>query len=695
MKKHLSIILFFAISLFSFSQTCNHIGTYTLNHPSVYGPTNPLLKGDFNNDSKMDVIMRIGGNALTFLQLNTNSFSVITNTVVNDYFYVADDFNNDSKLDLITPNYIYMGQGNGTFTQAISGQTLTPISMLGGAVSGDFNNDNNKDFITCDGVIKAYLGQGNGTFNSPSTYSLISGNYGDITTADFNSDGNLDFAVTSNSQITIFRGNGSGSFTPTLSLSSYSATTPVRIKASDINNDGKKDLIILYSGVFSTIAVTGTVSTILNNGNFSFSSLQTFTCPAANKVDVGDFNNDGFADISGPKFYGNTDMIFYNNGSGFFNTANYFNYPGNAFSVYQCVAGDFNNDNITDLAVATTSAGSITFLYSYNGDCVWPGDANGNWTVNSNDFLEIGLQFNQTGSARTTTGNIWSGITYTEWTGLTSNGKNKANSDCNGDGKVDLLDTLAIYNNYNLFHTKNDQFEMSPVDISIVPDQSSVLKNTWGTASIFLGDVSNNISSVHGVAFNVNYDNSLIETDSVWIEYIPSFINSNNIYFRKRVFANSILYTATSHTNQIDASGNGKIAVLHYKIKPTLSANTVLNLSLSAGSKLSASSVTSTLSTGSATLNAVISDVGIKENTLKSNIIIYPNPSSGQITIRQLDRNQILDNIDIYNSLGQLIFSKKLNSTTQTIETNLSKGVYYYTIHNSTGQTFKNKLIIN
>jgi len=84
----------------------------------------------------------------------------------------------------------------------------------------------------------------------------------------------------------------------------------------------------------------------------------------------------------------------------------------------------------------------------------------------------------------------------------------------------------------------------------------------------------------------------------------------------------------------------------------------------------------------------------IKENSLNSHIVVYPNPSSGQITIKLLDKKQAVDEIEIYNEVGQLVFSKKISSLTQIIDKDLAKGLHIYFLKNSSSLILKNKLII-
>jgi hypothetical protein len=702
MKKNLFIfILLFSLIKLSISQNCGFTPlTYTIpNGPSSnFGYT---FINDFNNDNKKDYVVQTNSVLNIFLQTTNNSFNTLTMTV-NDNLMASEDFNNDGKIDLLTFTTFYAGQGNGTFIPTALSSSIT--SFYSGPsgytdwkpISYDLNGDNKMDIIVPTWpAVNVYLGSGNGTFSAPNSYSTNGGS--SISIDKINNDNIPDIAVCSISgtvsTITIFAGLGNGTFSVsnTFSLSGLS----FGIKIADLNNDNKADLIINFNNSPNIIYLLG-------NGNGTFGN--PINIPLNTKRLLAfDLNSDGKKDLisqnlpasgSGPGTA--TINIIYNNGNLNFAGLTTYTFISAGTQLADLLAGDLNNDSKMDLATTTWSSTvghQNTVLFS-DQNCVWPGDANSDGFANNLDILEIGLQFNQTGAARTNTSNIWNGYSYTAWTGSVSTGKNKAHADCNGDGTVNFNDTVAVFNNYGFMHNKIADIEMVNPDISIVPDQINVLKNTWGTASIFLGDASSNISNIHGVAFTVNYDNSIIETDSVWIEYTSSFINSNNLHFRKRVFSDGVIYTATTHTNQVNANGNGKIATLHYKIKPTLSSNTVLNLGISNGSKLSATAITSTLSTGNGTLNAVTTDVGIKESSLNGQIIVYPNPSKGQLTIKQIAKSNFVDFITIYNTTGQIVLSRKIESSTEKLDTHLSKGVYFYILSNSAGQIFKDKLII-
>ena len=50
--------------------------------------------------------------------------------------------------------------------------------------------------------------------------------------------------------------------------------------------------------------------------------------------------------------------------------------------------------------------------------------------------------------------------------------------------------------------------------------------------------------------------------------------------------------------------------------------------------------------------------------------------------------------LEIYDILGQLVFTKKEINTTNQIETNLKKGIYLVKITNEDGKTVTQKMVI-
>jgi hypothetical protein len=328
---------------------------------------------------------------------------------------------------------------------------------------------------------------------------------------------------------------------------------------------------------------------------------------------------------------------------------------------------------------------------------VWPGDANNDGIADNLDVLELGLHYTQSDVPRAATSNNWQAYFANNWVGTITNGSNLNHSDCNGDGIINDDDTLAIYTNYNLTHAfKPAQTTTNPA-VTIVPDQSSVAKGTWGTSSVYLGDATTAINTINGVAFTVNYDNTLLETDSVWIEYPTSFINAGNqnLKFRKRDFSNGKLYTVTTHTISGNVNGYGKIAILHYKIKSSLTTDNVLNLSIAQANQSDSSGVITPLTAGSATLMALGTSIATNLNALTNGnyISLHPNPTNGVLTINSTSE---LQKIDVVAITGQLLLSEVPSSTSHVLHLDhLANGVYFVNLYKNNRIVKREKIILN
>jgi hypothetical protein len=81
--------------------------------------------------------------------------------------------------------------------------------------------------------------------------------------------------------------------------------------------------------------------------------------------------------------------------------------------------------------------------------------------------------------------------------------------------------------------------------------------------------------------------------------------------------------------------------------------------------------------------------IGVGINNFKDNIFIFPNPAINVVSILGID----VVNVKVFNNIGQLLINK--NNTNTINVSQLSNGIYIFSIEDSTGRTIHNKIIIN
>ncbi|PBQ31416.1 hypothetical protein CNR22_06445 [Sphingobacteriaceae bacterium] len=340
-------------------------------------------------------------------------------------------------------------------------------------------------------------------------------------------------------------------------------------------------------------------------------------------------------------------------------------------------------------------AGTMTAHICVDTTCayVWPGDANSDGLVDNTDALEIGLAYLETGPSRSPGGNLFSSqfATASGWTGFGSTGKRKVHVDCNGDGTIDMGDTVAIYNNYSLTHSFKPSESSNTPDISLLV--SSVQQGGWNKADIILGSSSTPISQLYGLAFDINFDNTLIETNSAYITYSSSFLNASttNVQFRKTNFTNGKVYGASVRTNGTEVNGNGKIGEFWFKVKDNV-AGTAIHLSTSNSQKIGKSGVKLPLAGGSISPVIEAKTVGLNEINLYSSVSYFPNPASTEVTLTSGTTVEI--SYGIVDILGREVKNGTFSNTTKLDVSTLQNGSYLIRLSAGSEVTYK-KLVID
>jgi hypothetical protein len=284
------------------------------------------------------------------------------------------DYDNDGWLDIFvlsgtrldgapsgTTNRLYKNNRDGTFTDVTEKAGLTRTGWASAVTVGDYDNDGFDDlFITYYGHNVLYRNNGNGTFTDVTEKAGLAQpavRYGaGCTWVDYDRDGHLDLFVATYLDTTIeklpgpgesldcrwrgvpvncgprglppgsvqlFHNNGDGTFTDVSRPSGVAAASgsyPMTAVAADYDNDGWPDIYV---------ACDSTPSWLFRNqhdGSFRQEGLERGVAlsedgleQAGMGVAVGDYDTDGSLDIFKTHFSDDTNVLYRNDGKGYFN----------------------------------------------------------------------------------------------------------------------------------------------------------------------------------------------------------------------------------------------------------------------------------------------------------------------------------------------------------------------------------------
>jgi hypothetical protein len=264
----------------------------------------PIAVGDFNNDGLLDFAVGSESGIQIYLGKGAGIFQLPVNISTQAASsMVTGDFNGDGNLDLAVIGdaccgrqalRVLLGNGQGSFpTFKWGGFVNTGSRVLAVA---DFNGDGKLDiyFVARDRDLFGFgifLGNGDGTFTQDEkirTSGPLPNGTSYPAIADFNGDGNLDFAVAGinlygKGAVDVFLSNGTGDFDRVSYSVPFGGDS---VAAADVNGDGKLDL------------VTDGVSVLLGNGDGTFRRGGAVASTGSGSVNFGDFNGDGKLDLA-------------------------------------------------------------------------------------------------------------------------------------------------------------------------------------------------------------------------------------------------------------------------------------------------------------------------------------------------------------------------------------------------------------
>jgi hypothetical protein len=362
-----------------------------------------IATADLNGDDNGDLVItntsvaNAGGAVTVLLGNDDGTFQMgvtYPTTGAGTGAVVIDDFNGDGKLDLATLSdtaqqtqqiSVLLGKGDGTFAaaQSFAAPTLAGYSTstpASGLISGDFRNSGKKDLVLSNGA--ELLGNGDGTFTAaanPAFPYFATGSFVNLASGDVNNDGKLDIVLSLGGTVSIYTGNGDGTFKVGNSYATIGSTGYVAI--DDLDGDGNQDIYVGLGdgGVYVGDSYDPNLSyALMGHGDGSFSGAPAIQphAGAGNQflngytgTNMGDVNGDGYPDLIVPGS-STTYNVLLGSSAGSYSIASSVQVPasftlfgktitGATVSSYAAVA-DLNGDGKADLVFVDPSLNPYT-----------------------------------------------------------------------------------------------------------------------------------------------------------------------------------------------------------------------------------------------------------------------------------------------------------------------------------------------
>ncbi|MBE9469518.1 MAG: PKD domain-containing protein [Bacteroidetes bacterium] len=303
-----------------------------------------------------------------------------------------------------------------------------------------------------------------------------------------------------------------------------------------------------------------TVSKFIAVGDVSNSSTSYFTYLADSVTSTAYFNNESL---------GNINSYLWDFGDGYTSEQENPSHTYQDTGYYAVCLKTFSESDVTKIFCNDVRIGNALAnpcLYS----CVWPGDANSDLEANHYDIMTIGLNYDLTGPKRDDASLLWIGQFSQNWSTYQIDGTNNKYGDCNGDGIINNIDTLAIKQNFAYSHyyqpnskAKNDWILSCDWDNAKVGASKARVRLSpplgKATSDIYAIGYEILVKGGEGIIFSktqVNFNGSWLGTDG-----------DNLLTFYQLDSVKQKIYIGVSRIDHKDTSGAGDITNLYFEFK--------------------------------------------------------------------------------------------------------------------------------
>lgn len=294
-------------------------------------------------------------------------------------------FKTGDVKDLLVGGTVLFGSGTGSFTQGPTNSALAVQMQIASAVGsnalGYLRNNGILDVVvSVPGYVSIFYGNGDGTFQIGPNYAALPDSM-PVTITDIDGDGNFDIVLGGSSEnvytvggydmpipmYQILMGRGDGTFvdSPTYLQGTYGGDK--RIAGADFNGDGKTDVLAFNESTGAVGSLPNSLLMLPGDGTGALGAAVTSDINLApTMVVAAKMNHDPLADavVAGSGNSGPELAVLTNQGNGTFAGEQDYSLANVAVSL---VVGDFNGDGIPDVAVGESGMGVFVLFGQSNG----------------------------------------------------------------------------------------------------------------------------------------------------------------------------------------------------------------------------------------------------------------------------------------------------------------------------------------
>jgi hypothetical protein len=332
-----------------------------------------------------------------------------------------------------------------------------------------------------------------------------------------------------------------------------------------------------------------------------------------------------------------------------------------------------------------------------------PGDASNNGYCSHVDVLYVGLAFGSQGPARQSPTTNWSPPqSFTPWLLSTPDGVNYGHIDSDGNGTIDSMDVGAIYQNIDstaspvIFGDSVNNIGQPgapPITLNLPSDSVTVQGVVTYTIDLVLGDSVNPVDSLHGIAFTLTYDPSIVDTVLVNLHggWMANSLGVIRGFWVDNV--NGVIRGVITNTDQMNRAGFGAIGAIGIVMDDNirLSGNYTLPLNFTYIRTFTAAASAVEIYPENVELTVLTLDRDAAEAPAME---LFPNPSTGMVRLQT--PGQLTGTVSLRDHRGALVrtFSqgplndRRLNLGRQ------AAGIYFIEVRTESGSMIRKKLLL-